>query len=91
MNWDKIFSLIEKNGGKHFIVDKNEDRVFVVLPLDEYEAHLDQCGCDECCEVDDMLDEIEPELSDGAANDDVDVKSDSAGNTEEQFYIEPLE
>ena len=89
MNWERIFTLIEKAGGRHFIVDKNKEQVFVVLPLEEYEKHICECSCE-----DDIVDEedlcVIPE--DEKAMEDVKTADDfSETKAEEQFYIEPLE
>jgi hypothetical protein len=90
MNWDKIFSLIERTGGSHFIIDKNEEKVLVVMPMEEYEKHVSECLCE-----DDFVDQNDLFIPEAEEKEVVseDEKGDAAAEpkSEEQFYIEPLE
>ncbi|MFH0814786.1 MAG: hypothetical protein V1902_01685 [Candidatus Falkowbacteria bacterium] len=83
MNWEKIFSLIDQVGGRHFIVDKNKEKVYVMMPLDEYEQQLAQ---DELVDLSDINDFVEP-VTEELSEDDKAV----VAKEDEQFYIEPLE
>ena len=90
MNWDKIFSLIERTGGSHFIVDKNEEKVLVVMPMEEYEKHVGECLCE-----DDFVDQNDlsiPEIDEKeVVNEEEKEGAVGEAKGEEQFYIEPLE
>lgn len=90
MNWDKIFSLIDRAGGKHFIVDKNQEKVYVIMPLDEYEQHIVQ---DDFVNLPEDSEFVEPEIEQEQAavlENPIEDKATEAKD-DEQFYIEPLE
>ena len=82
MNWERIFSLIDRTKGKHFIVDKNNEKVYVIMPLDEYEQHIAQDDFVDLPENDDFVEPAPEALSE--------IEKEPAV-ADEQFYIEPLE
>lgn len=76
---ERIFRLIDKAGGKAFIIDKHTGKDYVIMPLDEYEDL-----------VEDFVDEEFIDLGDDFDNVGTD-ESPFAEPEEDQFYIEPLE
>ena len=91
---DRIFRLIDKAGGKAFILDKHSGKDYVVMSLDEYEDLVEEF-CDE--EFLDLGDDFEDDMPvEGAFDEPVDFgdpidETEPASPEEDQFYIEPLE
>ncbi|MBI5254236.1 hypothetical protein HY932_00420 [Candidatus Falkowbacteria bacterium] len=90
MNWEKIFSLVDRVGGKHFIVDKDKEKIYVIMGLDEYEQQIAQ---DDFVDLSENNDFIAPEIEQAQEPVlDKPIKDKAVVEKEdEQFYIEPLE
>jgi len=101
---DRIFRLIDKAGGKAFIVDKQKGKDYVIMPLDEYEDLVEDFCAEEFIDLEENFEEsVEPihelaqdhELAEDFGmpmeNQHLDSTDEPAGTEEDEFYIEPLE
>jgi PHD/YefM family antitoxin component YafN of YafNO toxin-antitoxin module len=92
MNMDKIFELVLKRNEKVILADRSSSEAVVILNITEFERMAEQCRIEDLSE-EELIRKINEDIALWRAKQENSgtVEDDKEVDSEERYYLEPLE